>query len=285
MEIHERIKAAVDARFANVKIFASEAEMPYPTALGYISGARKPGIDSIVSIIRATRVSSNWLLFEQGSMFDLEDEKKRRQQELLDLFNDWHEGGRWTARNNGEQRLEAEFFVHLFNNAYDIDIGSAEAEDRATELRSVFHGLDLNYFLYISGLGGEKETLARFFLDFEKTENKFIGEYRQKERTRETMVGMFCSVYNQRGASGLALPEWLSTPYPKITPEQVDDAIKWLMELKIQARPQRQGKNAGGWMSIPQQEWQSWVNVAVELAANGVTPEETLEAVKLAGSD
>lgn len=285
MDIHERIKFAINARFHSMKAFSDIAELPYATIQGYVGGTRKPGADALATIVQVTGVSALWLLTEQGPMFDREAEKESRRQELLDLFDDWRKGVGWAARNNGEQRLEAEFFVHLFNNAYDLDIGSAEAEDRATELRSVFHGLDLNYFLYISGLGGEKEILARFYLDFEKTENKIIGEQHQKERTREAMIGIFCSAYNKRGASGLALPEWLATPYPQITPEQVEDAIKWLMELKIQARPRQQGKNAGGWISIPQQEWQAWINVAVELAANGVTAEETLEAVKLAGVD
>lgn len=285
MEIHERIKAAVDARFANVKIFAAAAEMPYPTALGYISGARKPGVDSIVSIVRATGVSPDWLLLEQGSMFDREDEKQERQQELLDMFHEWHAGGECSARNNGDLRSDARFFVHLFNNGDDLEAASDEAESRATELRSVFHGLDLNYFLYLLGLDGEKETLLRFFLKFEKTENEIRGEKREDERIRATMIDIFCSIYNQRGPSGLALPEWLATPYPQITPEQVNDAIKWLQTIKTQARPRRQDQSAGGWVSIPQQEWQTWINVAVELAANGVTPDEALEAVKLAGGD
>lgn len=285
MDIHERIKFAINARFQSMKAFSDIAELPYATIQGYVGGTRKPGADALATIVQVTGVSALWLLTEQGPMFDREVEKESRQQELLGLFNDWHKGGRWAARNNGEQRSEARFFVHLFNNGDDLGISGDESGDRDGELRSVFRGLDLNYFLYISGLGGEKETLARFFHDFEKTENEIIGEQGGKSHPRAAMIGAFCSAYNWRGPAGLGLPEWLATPYPQITPEQVEDAIKWLMELKTQARPRQQGKNAGGWVSIPQQEWQSWVNVAVELAANGVTPEETLEAVKLAGGD
>lgn len=285
MEIHERIKYAIDERFQTMKAFSEAAELPYTTVQGYVGGIRKPGADALATIVQVTGVSALWLLTEQGPMFDREAEKKGFEPRLLYLFDEWLKEGRWGGRGDEEIRDEARFFVHLFNNDVDLKIASDEGESTATALRSVFHGLDLSYFLYLADLGGEKEILARFFLEFEKTENAIMGKQNRKSYPRDAMIGMFCSVYNQRGASGLALPKWLSTPYPKITPEQVDDAIKWLVELKIQARPQQQGKSAGGWVTIPQQEWQMWINVAVELAANGVTPKEALEAVKLAGGD
>ncbi len=64
-----RVRAAVESKGLNVKQFARQAGMAYPSLRDYYSGLRKPGLDAIISILSFSGVSAEWLLLGKGPMF------------------------------------------------------------------------------------------------------------------------------------------------------------------------------------------------------------------------
>lgn len=64
-----RVKEAILTTRLNLKQFAREINMAYPTLRDYFSGLRKPGFDALASIASYTGVSAEWLLLGKGVMF------------------------------------------------------------------------------------------------------------------------------------------------------------------------------------------------------------------------
>jgi len=65
----QRVRAAIRSKGLNIKQFARESGMAYPSLRDYYSGLRKPGFDALALLIEFTGVSAEWLILGEGRMF------------------------------------------------------------------------------------------------------------------------------------------------------------------------------------------------------------------------
>lgn len=68
MLFHERLRYAMSLRGVSARKLSDAASIPYSSLLTYTGGSKKPGLDALIAMIKFLAVSSDWFLFERGSI-------------------------------------------------------------------------------------------------------------------------------------------------------------------------------------------------------------------------
>lgn len=68
-DVARRVAQAIESRKGTLRDFSEKSGIPYPSLLEYASEKKKPGLDALVAIIKASDVSPLWLLTGEGEMF------------------------------------------------------------------------------------------------------------------------------------------------------------------------------------------------------------------------
>ncbi len=69
MTIGERLKLYIKAESTSVKALALACDLPYSTLIQYVGDRRSPNAESLIKLVRHTRLNINWLLGGFGDMF------------------------------------------------------------------------------------------------------------------------------------------------------------------------------------------------------------------------
>lgn len=68
-DVARRVAQAIESHKGTLRDFSEKSGIPYPSLLEYASKKKKPGLDALVAIIKASDVSPLWLLTGEGEMF------------------------------------------------------------------------------------------------------------------------------------------------------------------------------------------------------------------------
>ena len=68
MTIGERLKIVIKSKGFKLTEFAKISQIPYRTLQGYVANERMIGTDSVIKICSELRITSDWLLMDEGQM-------------------------------------------------------------------------------------------------------------------------------------------------------------------------------------------------------------------------